>query len=105
MKLGPLEICIASIIFAAAQGDADAQSKLGNLYHGGNGVIGDSDGLTRLGWGRQDYAEAMKWYRKAAEQGYAQAQLNLGNIGTTTAMTSFRIRLLRICGATDNSFV
>jgi TPR repeat protein len=26
----------------------------------------------------QDYAEAMKWYREAAEQGLAQAQHNLG---------------------------
>ena len=26
-----------------------------------------------------DYAEALKWYRKAAEQGYASAQHNLGN--------------------------
>ena len=28
---------------------------------------------------RQDYAEAVKWYRKAANQGDAAAQLNLGN--------------------------
>ena len=27
---------------------------------------------------RQDYAEAVKWYRKAAEQGEANAQSNLG---------------------------
>jgi TPR repeat protein len=26
----------------------------------------------------QDDAEALKWYRRAAEQGYAQAQFNLG---------------------------
>jgi hypothetical protein len=26
----------------------------------------------------QDYAEAVKWYRKAAEQGHAHAQNNLG---------------------------
>ena len=26
----------------------------------------------------QDYAEAVKWYRKAADQGYAAAQTNLG---------------------------
>jgi len=24
----------------------------------------------------QDYAEALKWYRKAAEQGFAEAQYN-----------------------------
>jgi len=28
----------------------------------------------------QDYTEAIKWYRKAAEQGYASAQNNLGVI-------------------------
>ena len=28
--------------------------------------------------GRQDYAEAFRWYRKAAEQGVAEAQYNLG---------------------------
>ena len=27
---------------------------------------------------QQNYAEAVKWYRKAAEQGYAGAQFNLG---------------------------
>ena len=26
----------------------------------------------------QDYAEAVKWYRKGADQGYARAQHNLG---------------------------
>src|SRR4029077_12512676 len=26
----------------------------------------------------QDYAEAAKWYRKAADQGFAEAQSNLG---------------------------
>jgi len=26
----------------------------------------------------QDYSEAAKWYRKAAEQGHAEAQYNLG---------------------------
>ena len=26
----------------------------------------------------QDYAVAMSWYRKAAEQGYIDAQINLG---------------------------
>ncbi len=33
------------------------------------------------GWGKgvpRDYAEAVKWYRKAAEQGYAGSQNNLG---------------------------
>ena len=35
------------------------------MYWRGNGVT-------------RDYAEALKWYRKAAEQGVAEAQNNLG---------------------------
>ena len=38
---------------------------MGILYGHGEGVP-------------QDYAEAVKWYRKAAEQGDATAQFNLG---------------------------
>ena len=35
--------------------------------------------VERKGQGvRQDYAEAAKWNRKAAEQGHANAQFNLG---------------------------
>ncbi len=34
---------------------------------------------TKAGGGLpQDYAEAVRWYRRAAEQGYASAQFNLG---------------------------
>jgi uncharacterized protein len=49
----------------ADQGNADAQSHLGTMYHDGLGVP-------------QNYAEAVKWYRKAAEQGDASAQGGLG---------------------------
>ena len=49
----------------AAQGSADAQYQLGFIYHMGKGVD-------------QDYPEAAKWYRLAAEQGHAVAQNNLG---------------------------
>ena len=49
----------------AEQGDVVAQFNLGILYDNGQGVP-------------QDYAEAMKWYRKAAEQGNAAARFNLG---------------------------
>jgi TPR repeat protein len=37
------------------------------MYHNGQGVS-------------QDYLEAMKWYRKAADQGYAMAQSNIGGL-------------------------
>jgi uncharacterized protein len=45
-------------------GDPLAQVRLGVLYADGKGVA-------------QDYAEAMKWYRKAADQGNAEGQFNL----------------------------
>ena len=50
---------------AAERGDAHAQALLGSMYANGRGV-------------RQDYAEAVRWYRQAAEQGHAVAQKNLG---------------------------
>ena len=50
---------------AAENGNAKAQYDLGVRYYNGGGVS-------------QNYAEAIKWYRKAAEQGYAMAQNKLG---------------------------
>ena len=47
------------------EGDASAQFNLGFMYANGRGLP-------------QDDAEAVKWYRKAAEQGHALAQSNLG---------------------------
>ncbi len=49
----------------AEQGNAEAQTHLGLMYHNGQGVP-------------QDDAEAVLWYRKAAAQGFALAQYNLG---------------------------
>ena len=46
-------------------GQADAQQTLGNLHYKGERV-------------HQDYAEALKWYRKAADQGLAVSQNMLG---------------------------
>ena len=45
--------------------DAEAQNILGVMYYNGDGIT-------------QDYKEAVKWFRKSAEQGNAQAQYNLG---------------------------
>jgi TPR repeat protein len=45
----------------AEKGDAKAQFVLGLKYDTGTGV-------------RQDYAEAAKWYRKAKDQGVADAK-------------------------------
>ena len=49
----------------ADQGNAEAQYVLGGMYYEGKNVP-------------QDYAEAIKWYRKAADQGHAGAQFALG---------------------------
>jgi len=51
----------------AEQGDASAQFLLGGMYDNGQGVT-------------QDYKQAVKWCRKAAEQGVALA---LSSCGTT----------------------
>jgi TPR repeat protein len=49
----------------AEEGNADAQGNLGYMHVTGEGVP-------------QDHAEAVKWYRLAADQGLAEAQYNLG---------------------------
>ena len=49
---------IRKIRISAEQGDAEAQLRLGIMYSKGKGVP-------------QDYKEAAKWFRKAADQGNA----------------------------------
>ncbi len=49
----------------AAEGDARAQFSLGLMYVFGQGVA-------------EDFAEATKWFGRAADQGHASAQFNLG---------------------------
>ena len=56
---------LEKLIQQASQGNADAQFNLGVMYDFGQGVP-------------QDYAQAVKWYRLAADQGDAKAQYNLG---------------------------
>jgi TPR repeat protein len=51
----------------AEQGNAEAQTALGDMYAGGNSVP-------------QDYVEAVKWFRRAAEQGFADAQDSLARM-------------------------
>ncbi|MBC8001374.1 MAG: sel1 repeat family protein, partial [Opitutaceae bacterium] len=48
----------------AENGEAKAQSNLGVCYAKGEGV-------------EKDYREAVKWFRKAADQNFALAQFNL----------------------------
>lgn len=51
---------------AAVQGLADAQNSLGRMYEMGRGGL------------RQNIAEARRWYKAAAGQGYVLAQSNYG---------------------------
>ena len=75
---------------AAEQGDADAQFNLGLMYDNGRGVLKEAEAVScraqsTLGLmydnGRgvlKDEAEAVRWFRLAAEQGDATAQYSLG---------------------------
>lgn len=49
----------------AQKGDAKAQSNLGHMYCVGKCVV-------------QNFKQVVKWYAKAAEQGYAEPQSNRG---------------------------
>ena len=49
----------------AEAGDAESEVELGRRYNKGEGVV-------------KDQVEAVKWYRKAADQNLAKAQYNLG---------------------------
>ena len=53
------------LLKAAERGDIAAQIHLGQKYERGEGV-------------RQDYAEAIRWYRKSADQGFPLAQELVG---------------------------
>jgi TPR repeat protein len=49
----------------ADKGDADAQAKVGIMYVTGRGVA-------------QEYAQALAWFRRAADQGNPTAQFYIG---------------------------
>lgn len=57
---------IKALIVKAEAGDIEAQFRVGAAYDYGKGAPRDS-------------AEAMKWYRKAADQGNAEAQNSVGS--------------------------
>ena len=57
---------VAKLRARANAGAADSQFLLGQAYYNGQGVP-------------QDYEQAVAWYRKAAEQGDADAQFSLGD--------------------------
>jgi TPR repeat protein len=89
---------LQSLQTQAAQGNAEAQNKLGKLYFMGQSVPlnnttarewfeksaaqGNADAQNNLGFlyekAQGDYAKAREWYEKAAAQRHAAAQSNLG---------------------------
>ena len=58
---------ISKLTELAEQGDAKAQTELGKCYYNGKNVA-------------KDYAEAFKWFQKAADNGYAEGQYRLGRM-------------------------
>jgi len=64
-KPGDFDDCLTK----AKQGNARAQYSLGWVYRGNKDIPSD---VTK------DYAESVKWYKKAAKQGHASAQTWLG---------------------------
>ena len=72
------------------KGYADAQSNLGIMYDNGNGVP-------------ENDAEAVKWYRKAADQGNAKAQYNLGVMYAMA--TVFQRTMLRQLSGTGKQLI
>lgn len=60
---------LSLLMESAADGYAQAQAALGNAYYDGNCT-------------ERNYAEAVKWWQKAAEQGNADAEYRLGTAYT-----------------------
>ena len=57
---------LADLRAKAEQGDVYSQFELGNIFYSGNSLVA------------KDYGEAVKWFRKAADQDLSGAQYNLG---------------------------
>ncbi len=58
---------LQDILTSAKEGDAEAQVKLGFMYHRGRGIP-------------RDYHKAFVWYEKAAAQGNAEANFRIGQL-------------------------
>jgi len=61
----------------ADSGDPIAQCKVGDIYEFGSGGSFLFEGILQTPI-PENYAEALSWYRKAADQGYTEAQVHLG---------------------------
>ena len=98
-ECGDNAVALALLKPLAEQGDAAAQNLVGLIHEAGQGSQDDAEtllvgvaeimdlakthntpsGIPGKGAPR-NYAEALKWYRKTAEQGLAKGQLNLGSM-------------------------
>jgi hypothetical protein len=58
---------LMELVAAANEGDVDSQLDLAEMYYGGEGL-------------KKDYAEALKWYRKAADKRDSLAQFWMGRL-------------------------
>ena len=67
----------SAVLAKANAGDAAAQYQVGWYYEHPNAIWGN--GYTESGSSPHDYVQAAFWYRKAAEQGNADAQYDLGD--------------------------
>jgi hypothetical protein len=75
-NLAPIDV--AALKAKAEKGDTLAQTNLGQLYSNGGFIAGGS--FQQNDAVKKDSAEAMKWFRMAADQGDAAAQEYIGNM-------------------------
>jgi uncharacterized protein len=85
---GDYQAAVAAWRTPAVAGDADAQFNLGQAYKLGRGVP-------------TDMAQAEQWYRKAAEQGHAQAEDNYGLLLYQTGRKADAVQWLEKSAARD----
>ena len=69
---------LKNVLKQAEAGDAEAQFQLGCFYSWRRNVFASDADLARAGCVMKSYAMAFKWFRKAAMQGHAKAQYQLG---------------------------
>lgn len=77
-------------IFAAEQGNSNAQTKLGWIYQNGQGIT-------------QNYQEAIRWYQLAAQQGDPIAQNNLGVLYHTLSQYVEALKWISLSANNGNS--
>lgn len=77
-----IEVGNNSLVQAAECGDAEAQYRLGRRYSRGENILSyvvkrrDLDGEEAV---QEYFAQAVQWYRRAAEQGHVKSQYHLGS--------------------------